>query len=71
MNNMKLNVTRCKETVVDFGRLKRNFSPFYNNGMEVKRVNSAEILGALIQYNMTWSEHVTKSSRQQGLDFIC
>ena len=60
MSNMKLNVTKCKEMVFDFSKKKRNFLLLQIDNIEVERVNSAEILGVMIQNNMNWLEHVTK-----------
>ena len=57
---MKLNVTKCKEMVFDFSKEKRNFPLLQIDNIEVKCVNSAEILGVMIQNNMNWWEHVTK-----------
>ena len=59
-SNMKLNVTKCKEMVFDFSKGKRNFLLLHIDKIEVERVNSAEILGVMIQNNMNWWEHVTK-----------
>ena len=57
---MKLNVTKCKEMVFDFSKEKRNFPLLQIDNIEVERVNSAEILGVMIQNNFNWWEHVTK-----------
>ena len=51
---MKLNVTKCKEMVFDFSKKKRNFPLLQIDNIEVERVNSAEILGVMIQNNMNW-----------------
>ena len=65
-NNMKLNVTKCKEMVFDFSEEKRNFPSLQIDNTEVERVNSAEILGVTIQNNMNWWEHVTKIVKKAG-----
>ena len=36
---MKLNVTKCKEMVVDFSKGKRNFPLLVIDNIEVERVN--------------------------------
>ena len=54
INNMKLNVTKCKEMVFDFSKEKRNFPSLQIDNIEVERVNFAEILGVMIQNNMNW-----------------
>jgi hypothetical protein len=59
---MKLNVTKCKEIILDFGRVKRNFPPLLIDNTEVERVNSTRILGVTIQTNMNWNEHVRDRS---------
>ena len=62
---MKLNVTKCKEMVFDFSKEKRNF-PLLQIDNEVERVNSAEILGVMIQNNINRWEHVTKIVKKAG-----
>ena len=66
INNMKLNVTKCKEMVFDFSNEKRNFPLLQIDNIEVERVNSAEILGVMTQNNMNWWEHVTKIVKKVG-----
>jgi hypothetical protein len=63
---MKLNVTKCKEMILDFGRVKRNFPPLLIDNTEVERVNSARIFGVTIQTNMNWNEHVNKIVKKSG-----
>ena len=60
-NNMKLNVTKCKEMVFDFSKEKRNFPLLQIDNIEVERVNSATI-----QNNMNWWVHVTKIVKKAG-----
>ena len=62
-NNIKLNVTKCKEIVVDFCKGKRNFPLLVIDNIEVERVNSARILG--VMYTLL------KLLRKQGRDCIC
>ena len=61
-NNMKLNVTKCKEMVFDFSKEKRNFPLLQIDNIE--RVNFAEILG--VGGNM-----LLKLFRMQGKGYIC
>ena len=63
---MKLNVTKCKETVVDFSKRRRNFPLLVIDNIEIERANSARILGIMIQNNMNWCEHVTKIVKKAG-----
>ena len=56
--------------VFDFSKEKRNF-PFFRSklkidNIEVERVNSAKILGVMIQNNMNWWKHVTKIVKKAG-----
>ena len=52
--------------VFDFSKEKRNFPLLQIDNIEVERVNSAEILGVMIQNNMNWWEHVTKIVKKAG-----
>ena len=63
---MKLNVTKCKEMVVNFSKGKRNFPLLVIDNIEVERVNSARILVVMIQNNINWCEHVTKILKKAG-----
>ena len=63
---MKLNVTKCKEMVVNFSKGKRNFPLLVIDNIEVERVNSARILVVVIQNNINWCEHVTKILKKAG-----
>ena len=65
-NNMKLNVTKGKEMVVDFSKGKRNFPSLVIDNIEVERINSARILGVMIQNNMNWCEHVARIVKKAG-----
>ena len=58
---MKLNVTKCKEMVVDFSKEKRNFQLLLIDNIEVEliKAHSAQILGVMIQNSMNWEKHVT------------
>ena len=57
-NNMKLNVGKCKELVIDFARKKYCFPPLTVDKVTTERVKSARILGLTVQDNMKWNEHV-------------
>ena len=64
-NNMKLNVTKCKEMVFDFSKEKRNFPLLQIDNIEVERVNSAEILGVMIQVGVdhSWCDIICRFYR--------
>ena len=57
-NNMKLNVEKCKELIIDFARKKHHFPPLTVDDMNVERVKSTCILGLTVQDNMKWNEHI-------------
>ena len=57
-NNMKLNVEKCKELIIDFARKKHHFPPLTVDDMNVERVKSRCILGLTVQDNMKWNEHI-------------
>ena len=63
---MKLDVTKCKEMVVDISKGKRNFPLLVIDNIEVECANSARILGIMIQNNMNWYVHVTKIVTKAG-----
>lgn len=65
-NNMKLNIAKCKEMVIDFSKEKRNFSPLMINDVAVQRVKSASILGISLQDNMNWNDHVHQIVKKAG-----
>ena len=57
-NNMKLNISKCKKLVIDFGIEERIFPPLKVNDKPTYRVESAQILGVTLQSNMKWNIHV-------------
>ena len=65
-NNIKLNVSKCKELIVDFAKDKQDFLPLIINGTAVERVSSAQVLGLLFQDNMNWNEHFTNVVKKEG-----
>jgi hypothetical protein len=65
-NNMKLNVDKCNEMIIDFSKEKRNFTPLLINDVPVKRVESTRILGTTFQVNMNWNDHIHQIVRKAG-----
>ena len=65
-NNMKLNVDKCKEMIINFSKEKRNFTPLLINDVPVKRVESTRILGTTFQDNMNWNDHIHQIVRKAG-----
>ena len=57
-NNMKLNIGKCKELVIDFAKKKHCFPPLTVDEVNIERVKSARILGLTVQDNMKWNEHI-------------
>ena len=52
--------------VVEFSKGKQNFPLLVIDNIEIERVNSARILGIMIQNDMNWCEHVTKIVKKAG-----
>ena len=65
-NNRKLNISKCKELIIDFAKDKQDFSPLIINGIAVERVSSAQVLGLIVQDNMNWNEHVINVVKKAG-----
>ena len=63
---MKLNISKCKELIIDFAKDKQEFSPLIINGVAVDRVSSARALGLIVQDNMNWNEHARKQCCQKS-----
>jgi hypothetical protein len=57
-NNMKLNIAKCKELIIDFTNEKRSFQPLTVDGNPIKLVESEKILGVVVQNNLKWNLHV-------------
>ena len=57
-NNMKLNITKCKELIIDFSKEKKSLQPLTVNGNPIKLVESEKILGVVVQNNLKWNLHV-------------
>ena len=66
VNNMKLNIDKCKEMVIDFAREKHEFLPLTINNVGIERVKSARILGLSIQDDLKWNEHVNHIVKKAG-----
>ena len=55
-NSMKLNITKCKELIIDFS--KEPLQPLTVNGNPIKLVESEKLLGVVVQNNLKWNLHV-------------
>ncbi|CAB4020872.1 Nucleotide-binding oligomerization domain-containing 2 [Paramuricea clavata] len=63
---MKLNISKCKELIIDFAKDKQEFPPLIINGVAVDRVSSARVLGLIVRGNMNWNEHVNNVVKKPG-----
>ena len=67
-NNMKLNISKRKDLIIDFAKDKRYFEPLTVSGNPIKLVKSEKILGLVVQNNLKWNLHVNnilkKSSKR-------
>ena len=63
---MKLNVSKCRELIIDFTKDRQPFLPLEIGGVLVERVKSARVLGLTIQDDMKWNEHVNNIVKKAG-----
>ena len=63
---MKMNISKCKELIIDFAKDKQDFPPLIINGIAVERVSSAQVLGLIVQDNMNWKKHVINVVKKAG-----
>ena len=68
---MKLNISKCKELIIDFAKDKECFPSLIINSVAVKRVLSARVLGLIVQDNMNSKEHVVDSVKKLANGSIC
>jgi hypothetical protein len=71
-NNLELNVTKTKEMVIDFRKVKAPLSPLVINGECVEQVDSFKFLGTVISSDLSWdknTEPIVKKC-QQRLHFL-
>ena len=57
-NKRKLNISKCKEIIVDFAEDNRPFQPLIVSGNPITLVESDNILGLIVQNNLKWNLHV-------------
>ena len=55
---MKLNVSKCKELIVQFSKDKLSFAPLVLEGTPVEIVDSVKSLGLTLQNDMKWHKHI-------------
>ena len=59
-NRVKLNNDKCKELHISFARVERDFPPVVIDGVNIKVVESAKLLGLTISNDLTWNAHITE-----------
>ena len=52
-NRVKLNNDKCKELRISFARVERDFPPIVMDGVNIKVVESAKLLGLTISNDLT------------------
>ena len=53
-------VRHCKELSISFARVERDFPPEVIDGLNIKVVESAKLLGLTISNDLTWNTHLTE-----------
>ena len=72
LNNLELNVSKTKEMIVDFRRIKDPLSPLVINGESVEQVEEFKFLGTVISNDLSWGNNTTPTIKkcQQRLHFL-
>ena len=63
---MKMNISKRKEMIFDFERVKQGFLPLTIKDVVVERAKSARILGLVVQGNLKWNEHGNRIVKKAG-----
>ena len=67
-----MNISKCKEMIFDFARVKQEFLPLTIKEVVVEREKSARILGLTVQDNLKWNEHVNHIVKKRRVNaFTC
>ena len=61
-NNMKINIDKTKEILIDFSRKPHAINPITLNDKNIETVSSSKLLGVIINDTLTWGDHI---------DYIC
>ena len=71
-NNLKLNVTKTKEMIIDFRRNKSLLEPLTIDSQEVKQVDVFKFLGCHISKDLKWSIQIQENLKkaQQRMYFL-
>ena len=72
LNNLILNVTKTKEMIIDFRRIKNKKEPLTIRGQTVEVVDSFKFLGSKISNDLKWHENSAQliSKARQRLFFL-
>ena len=71
-NNLKLNVSKTKEMVIDFRRNRTMLEPLVIDNTIVEQVNSFKFLGTFVNNDLTWDYNCKKilSKARQRMYFL-
>ena len=58
-NDMKLNLTKTKEMIIDFHKEKADPPPIKLDNITIDRVTSIKLLGVYISSDLTWNLHIS------------
>ena len=67
-NNLELNVSKTKELVIDFRKLKNNKEALAINGQPIMQVDNFKFLGTVIENDLKWNvniNEIVKKARQR------
>ena len=57
-NNLSLNVSKTKELIVDYRKMRAEHAPSHIDRAVVKLVESFKFLGVHITIKLSWSKHI-------------
>ena len=57
-NNMKINIDKTKEILINFSKKQTPIKPITLNNKEIERVSNSKLLGVIINDTFTWSDHI-------------
>ena len=72
MRNMRLNVKKCKDMVINFLKYQPTvISPIQLNGIVIDRVSSYKLLAFIISNDLSWNEHCDSIHKKLLSDCLC
>ena len=63
-NRVKFNNDKCKDLRISFASVERDFPPVVIDGVNIKVVESAKLLGLTISNDLTWNAHITEAIKK-------